>query len=122
VFYENGEKVPVCKTVLLKYYNQVSKTANSSQRSQNGRVGHRNEFVRCTRCNKERRFHLRSKDECRIHHDVVENANRTCFDLPYDKISCDDEEEELNMWRGRFRSVVKRRRIDGVRERGKKTI
>jgi hypothetical protein len=64
----NGDKVPLGKTVLLKYYNQVAKAANGSQRSQNGRVGHRDEFVRCTRCNKERRFRLRSKEECRIHH------------------------------------------------------
>ncbi|KOM50288.1 hypothetical protein LR48_Vigan08g111500 [Vigna angularis] len=54
----NGEKVPLCKTVLLKYYNQVSKAANGSHRSQNGRACHRDEFVRCSRCNKERRFRL----------------------------------------------------------------
>lgn len=81
----NGDKVPLGKTVLLKYYNQVAKAANGSQRSQNGRVGHRDEFVRCTRCNKERRFRLRSKEECRIHHDAVSDANWKCSDLPYEK-------------------------------------
>ncbi|MCI22160.1 protein ULTRAPETALA 1-like, partial [Trifolium medium] len=81
----NGEKVPLGKTVLLKYYNQVLKGANSSQRSLSGRVGHRDEFVRCTKCNKERRFRLRSKEECRIHHDAVADANWKCSDLPYDK-------------------------------------
>jgi hypothetical protein len=81
----NGEKVPLGKTVLLKYYNQVLKGANSSQRSLGGRVGHRDEFVRCTKCNKERRFRLRSKEECRIHHDAVADANWKCSDLPYDK-------------------------------------
>ncbi|KAI9075326.1 hypothetical protein K1719_042731 [Acacia pycnantha] len=81
----NGEKVPLCKTVLLKYYNQVSKSANRSHRSHNGRAYHRDEFIRCTRCNKERRFRLRTREECRIHHDALADANWKCSDLPYDK-------------------------------------
>lgn len=81
----NGEKVPLSKTVLLKYYNQASKNANGSHRSHNGRVCHRDEFVRCTRCNKERRFRLRSKEECKIHHDALADVNWKCADLPYDK-------------------------------------
>ncbi|XP_027342315.1 protein ULTRAPETALA 1-like isoform X1 [Abrus precatorius] len=89
----NGEKVPLFKTVLLKYYNQVSKSANGSQ---NGRACHRDEFVRCTKCNKERRFRLRTKEECRFHHDAVADANWQCSDLPYDKITCDDEEERAS--------------------------
>ncbi|XP_042976999.1 protein ULTRAPETALA 1-like isoform X2 [Carya illinoinensis] len=83
----NGEKVPLFKTVLLKYFNQVSKNANGSHRSHNGRVSHRDEFVRCTRCNKERRFRLRTKEECRIHHDALADVNWKCPDLPYDKAS-----------------------------------
>lgn len=78
----DGEKVPLYKTVLLKYYNQVSRGANGSNKHQNG---HRDEFVRCTSCNKERRFRLRTKEECRIHHDAVADANWKCSDLPYDK-------------------------------------
>ncbi|CAI0549894.1 unnamed protein product [Linum tenue] len=78
----NGEKVPLSKTVLLKYYNQSS---NGSHRSQTGRVFHRDEFVRCSKCNKERRFRLRTKEECRVHHDSVANASWKCADLPFDK-------------------------------------
>ena len=81
----DGVKVPLCKTVLLKYYNQASKTAN---RSHNGRTYHRDEFVHCTRCNKERRFRLRTKEECRIHHDALADAKWKCSDLPYDKYVC----------------------------------
>ena len=81
----NGEKVPLFKTVLLKYYNQASKSANGSHRSHNGRVCHRDEFVRCSRCNKERRFRLRTKEECRMHHDALADVNWKCADLPYDK-------------------------------------
>ncbi|KAK9924695.1 hypothetical protein M0R45_033049 [Rubus argutus] len=92
----NGKKVPLCKTVLLKYHNEASKNANGSQRSQNGRASHRDEFVCCTRCNKERRFRLRTKEECQIHHDAVADVNWKCADLPYDKITCDDEEERAS--------------------------
>lgn len=81
----NGEKVPLSKTVLLKYYNQASKHGNGSHRSHNGRVCHRDEFVRCARCNKERRFRLRTKEECLIHHNALADKNWKCSDLPYDK-------------------------------------
>ncbi|KAF5741490.1 protein ULTRAPETALA 1-like [Tripterygium wilfordii] len=92
----NGEKVALSKTVLLKYYNQASKSANGSHRSQNGRASHRDEFVRCSKCNKERRFRLRTKEECRIHHDALADENWKCSNSPYDKITCDDEEERAS--------------------------
>ncbi|KAF3973970.1 hypothetical protein ACB098_04G032300 [Castanea mollissima] len=102
----NEEKVPLFKTVLLKYYNQASKNANGSHRSHNGRACHRDEFIRCTRCNKDRRFRLRTKEECRIHHDALADSNWKCSDLPYDKISCDDDEERASrrVYRGCARS------------------
>lgn len=81
----DGDKVPLYKTVLLKYYNQALKNSNGSSRSQNGRACHRDEFVRCSSCNKERRFRLRTKEECRIHHDALADSDWTCADLPYDK-------------------------------------
>ncbi|KAI8558618.1 hypothetical protein RHMOL_Rhmol04G0110000 [Rhododendron molle] len=80
----NGEKVPLYKTPLLKYYSQALKGANRSHRSQNGRVCHRDEFVHCTMCNKERRFRLRNKDECRMYHDALADENWKCADMPYD--------------------------------------
>ncbi|KAA8524467.1 hypothetical protein F0562_010890 [Nyssa sinensis] len=92
----NGEKVPLSKTSLLKYYNQTSKSANGSHRSHNGRVFHRDEFVRCARCNKERRFRLRTKEECRIYHDSLADVNWKCADMPYDRITCDDDEERAS--------------------------
>ncbi|CAL1394026.1 unnamed protein product [Linum trigynum] len=99
----NGEKVPLSKTVLLKYYNQSS---NGSHRSQNGRVFHRDEFLRCSKCNKERRFRLRTKEECRVHHDYVANVSWKCADLPFDKLTCDDDEERASrkVYRGCSRS------------------
>ncbi|CAN4103360.1 unnamed protein product [Withania somnifera] len=80
-----GDKVPVVKTPLLKYYNKSSKHSNGSNRSQNGRSCHRDEFLRCTECKKERRFRLRSKEECKIYHDALANVHWKCSCIPYDK-------------------------------------
>ncbi|KAJ4913482.1 Protein ULTRAPETALA 1 [Raphanus sativus] len=88
-----GEKVPLSKTVLLKYYNESSKKLNRSNKSQGTKVFHRDEFVGCIECGKERRFRLRSRDECRLHHNAVADPNWKCSDFPYDKITCEAEEE-----------------------------
>ncbi|XLR41324.1 hypothetical protein S83_025984 [Arachis hypogaea] len=97
----NGEKVPLFKTVLLKYYNKVSKAA-----SNNVRGCHRDEFIRCTECNKQRRFRQRTKEECRLHHDALADSNWKCSDHPYDKITCENEEERASrrVYRGCTRS------------------
>lgn len=91
----NGEKVPLMKTVLLKYYYQSSKSLNGSSK-QNSRVIHRDEFVRCTQCGKHRRFRLRTNEECRVHHDALLNQSWKCSDHPLDRISCDDDEERAS--------------------------
>lgn len=85
-----GEKVPLGKTVLLKYYNL---SHNGSNKGRSGRLSHRDEFIRCTRCDKERRFKLRTKEECRVYHDALAKHNWTCADLTTDRMSCDDDEE-----------------------------
>ncbi|XP_019159151.1 PREDICTED: protein ULTRAPETALA 1 [Ipomoea nil] len=102
----NGEKVPVVKTALLKYYIQSSKHANGSNRSSNGKACHRDEFIRCTVCNKERRFRLRTREECRSLHDALANANWKCSDMARDKVTCDDDEERASrrVYRGCSRS------------------
>ncbi|KAK4769596.1 hypothetical protein SAY86_027746 [Trapa natans] len=76
----NGKKIPLEKTVLLRYYH-YRKAMNGSQTS-HMKVFHRDEFVRCCRCNKERRFRLRTKEECRLYHDALVNINWNCADLP----------------------------------------
>ncbi|MBA0717990.1 hypothetical protein Golax_005760 [Gossypium laxum] len=80
-----GEKVPLSKTAFLKYYNQASKNGNGIHKAHSGRVCHRDEFVRCSRCKKERRFRLRTKEECRIHHDALADVNWKCSDILYDR-------------------------------------
>ncbi|MBA0863894.1 hypothetical protein Goshw_027098 [Gossypium schwendimanii] len=116
-----GEKVPLSKTAFLKYYNQASKNGNGIHKAHSGRVCHRDEFVRCSRCKKERRFRLRTKEECRIHHDALADVNWKCSDILYDRfvfpllimflydklhLSCDDDEERASrrVYRGCSRS------------------
>ncbi|CAL9227154.1 unnamed protein product [Arabidopsis halleri] len=101
-----GEKVPLSKTVLLKYYNESSKKCSRSNRSQGAKVCHRDEFVGCNKCGKERRFRLRSRDECRLHHNAMADPNWKCSDFPYDKITCEEEEERgsRKVYRGCTRS------------------
>ncbi|KAK1303232.1 Protein ULTRAPETALA 1 [Acorus calamus] len=65
--------------------DKALKTANGSQKSHNGKTCHRDEFLRCTRCNKVRRFRLRSKEECRIYHDASLDCNWKCSDLKLDR-------------------------------------
>ncbi|XP_072970064.1 protein ULTRAPETALA 2-like [Typha angustifolia] len=83
----NGKKVPLLKTALLKYYDRATKTGSAAQRL------HRDEFVRCTMCNRQRRFRLRSEDECRAYHDAQAVLNWKCSDMPFYNITCNDEEE-----------------------------
>ncbi|CAN6457711.1 unnamed protein product [Victoria cruziana] len=99
-----GEKVPLSKTVLLKYYNKYN--ANGAHRSHNGRLCHRDEFIRCTSCKKERRFRLRNKEECRVYHDALKDLNWKCSDMAYDRIGCDHDEERASrkVYRGCYRS------------------
>ncbi|KMZ70634.1 Protein ULTRAPETALA 1 [Zostera marina] len=99
-----GDKVPLSKTVLLKYYHLVY----NSTKPHNGRPCHRDEFIRCSRCNKERRFRLRSKEECRIHHDALAKCNWECSDMPFHRVSCEDDEERASrkVQRGCFRLTL----------------
>ncbi|CAN4094117.1 unnamed protein product [Withania somnifera] len=83
----DDKKVPVVKTALLKYYNQTLKHTNRSPNS-----CHRDEFIICTKCKKERRFRRRSQVECKIYHDALTNTHWNCSDFPYGKFSCDEEE------------------------------
>lgn len=77
----DGYKVPLIKTTLLKFYNMSPKNAKRPHKL----VLHRDEFIKCTKCSKRRRFYRRSKNECRSYHDALANANFQCSDIPFDK-------------------------------------
>ncbi|PHU17186.1 Protein ULTRAPETALA 1 [Capsicum chinense] len=97
----DGNKVPLVSTVLLKYHNQSSKHAYGTHR-----FCHRDEFIICTECKKERRFCRHSAEECKSYHDALLNANWKCADIPFGKFSCDDKEERKSrrVYRGCLRS------------------
>ncbi|XP_062077949.1 protein ULTRAPETALA 2-like [Humulus lupulus] len=86
-------KVPLWKSGLLKYYKHGSNLPAPGGCIRRKWNFHRDEFIRCSRCKKERRFRLRTKEECRIFHDALATRRWKCFDRPYDKITCEDEEE-----------------------------
>ncbi|XP_038691381.1 protein ULTRAPETALA 2-like isoform X2 [Tripterygium wilfordii] len=91
----DGKKVPIWKTGLLKYYKHATNEANTTDMygSRGKRVFHRDEFIRCSQCNKERRFCCRTEMDCRDYHDALAVEKWKCSDMPYNKITCEDEEE-----------------------------
>ncbi|XP_006655462.1 protein ULTRAPETALA 1-like [Oryza brachyantha] len=95
-----GDKVALSKTGLLRHYHSKNKKLRS--RSANGSGGngrHRDEFVRCSGCGKERRFRLRTKEECRLHHDAAARHDWTCKDMDAaaaGRVRCEDEEERAS--------------------------
>ncbi|KAL3016769.1 hypothetical protein AAZX31_06G235100 [Glycine max] len=81
----------------------VANRKDSAMRKQNI---HRDEFLHCKRCGKERRFHLKSTPDIKNYHDALNNKCWTCSLWPYQKITCDDDEEgsSLKASRGCSRS------------------
>ncbi|XP_024975585.1 protein ULTRAPETALA 2-like [Cynara cardunculus var. scolymus] len=71
----NGKKTKLSKTCLLRYYR------GDEYRRPYNEVGHRDQFLNCSACNKLRRFELRTKEACRLYHDAVARPNRTCYDM-----------------------------------------
>ncbi|XP_022139664.1 protein ULTRAPETALA 1-like [Momordica charantia] len=87
-----GQKVPLWRTCLLKYYNHSANVANWTSGALRRRNFHRDEFIRCSKCGKERRFRLRTRDQCRIYHDAMAHQiTWECADRPCDIITCNDE-------------------------------
>ncbi|KAI9184952.1 hypothetical protein LWI28_002836 [Acer negundo] len=87
----NDEKVPLSKTCLIKYFKHGSNEVSTSCRGK--RNFHRDEFITCSSCEKERRFRLRTKEDCMIYHAAAADKKWKCSDRPYEKITCVDDEE-----------------------------
>ncbi|XVF18974.1 hypothetical protein REPUB_Repub11eG0070600 [Reevesia pubescens] len=92
----NNNKVPLWRTLLLKYYRHASNGANGLSTSQAKRLFHRDEYIRCSKCKKQRRFRLRTEEECRTYHDASNARRWRCANWPYDKITCKDDEERAS--------------------------
>ncbi|MFS7901300.1 putative transcription factor ULT family [Helianthus anomalus] len=71
----NGDKIKLGETCLLRHYKGDEYVRPHNQ------VSHRDELLRCSACNKLRRFELRSRDACRFYHDAASRETRTCHDM-----------------------------------------
>ncbi|KAG5032877.1 hypothetical protein JHK82_016444 [Glycine max] len=94
---EDEDKVPLWKTPLIKYYTHQANVPNRKDSAMRKQNFHRDEFLRCTRCRKERRFHLKSRPDIKNYHDSLNNKCWTCSLWPYQKITCDDDEERSSL-------------------------
>ncbi|XP_065862142.1 protein ULTRAPETALA 2-like [Euphorbia lathyris] len=92
-----NKKVPLWRTPLFKYYNHLANGASGTVKKK----FHRDEFITCFRCNKQRRFRPRSNDQCRSYHDALLNKAWKCADHPYNKISCENKEERASRKKAR---------------------
>ncbi|XP_057452739.1 protein ULTRAPETALA 1-like [Lotus japonicus] len=94
---EKEDRVPISKTPLLQYYTHQANVSNWIDSVNRKRNFHRDEFIRCSSCNKRRRFRLNCRDEIRIYHAAMNNKMWSCSDWPYQKITCDHEEERSSV-------------------------
>ncbi|KAL2640191.1 hypothetical protein AAZX31_06G234600 [Glycine max] len=97
VHFEDEDKVPLWKTPLIKYYTHQSNVVNRKDSAMRKQNIHRDEFLRCTKCGKECRFHLKSRPDIKNYHDALNNKCWTCSLWPYQKITCDDYEERSSL-------------------------
>lgn len=74
-----SEKVPLVKTVLLRYSEVNSKTRPSKRKI------HRDEFVKCAKCSKRRRFVVGTEKQYREYHDAEIDGNWECSHYPNGK-------------------------------------
>ncbi|KAL6999447.1 ultrapetala [Sarracenia purpurea var. burkii] len=85
VIQENDKRVPLRKTPLLKYYYK-HKPEEAEGVLRPPHAVHRDEFLCCSLCGKERRFRLRTAVDCRAYHDASANAHHwTCSQNPQEK-------------------------------------
>ncbi|KAK4342039.1 hypothetical protein RND71_037855 [Anisodus tanguticus] len=82
VYNKEGRRENLWRTCLLKY--RIDTFTRPLRR---GTV-HRDEFIRCTNCNKERRFLRRTKEECKYYHDAVLVKDWKCSDMPHKRGVC----------------------------------
>ncbi|KAK4714781.1 hypothetical protein R3W88_020688 [Solanum pinnatisectum] len=64
------------RTRFLKYH------IDTFHRPIRGGIIHRDEFICCTKCNKQHRFFRRTKEECKYYHDAIAMKDWKCSDMP----------------------------------------
>eukprot|EP00249_Psilotum_nudum_P023912 c29026_g2_i1 orf=570-3362(-) len=91
------QKIQFSKVQGLDALYRHYKTLNHVKLTQTGNIKqqyHRDEFIKCTKCQKERRFRRRNNEECRLYHDALMNPSWNCSNFPFNRLlSCEDDEE-----------------------------
>ncbi|KAI4322895.1 hypothetical protein L6164_022546 [Bauhinia variegata] len=106
-----GKKIPLLRSALFKYYAPAANADNATSVGSRKRKFHRDEFVHCSLCNKERRFQLRNKEECKLYHDAAINENWKCSDWPGHNITCKEADERAS--RKAYRGCPRQLRCQG---------
>ncbi|CAN1775392.1 Protein ULTRAPETALA 2 [Linum perenne] len=88
---KNGKKLAIWRTELYKYYRHSANGGSGCMRRQ----FHRDEFMSCTLCGKQRRFRQRNKQQCRNYHDaLLSQPTWKCADIRgSSRKRCRDAEE-----------------------------
>ncbi|XP_006582689.1 protein ULTRAPETALA 2-like [Glycine max] len=79
---------------LVVPWANVANWKDSAMRKRNF---HRDEFLHCTSCRKERRFRLKNRPDIKNYHEALNNKSWTCSLWPYQNITCDDDEERPSL-------------------------
>ena len=80
-----GKKDALGKSPVMKYYNHKANVDNWLKFVSRNKKFHNDLFVRCSKCNKKRRFRRRTMNNIKDHHDAVINSTWECSLWPYDK-------------------------------------
>lgn len=73
---KDGNRIKLADTDILRFHVQ---TFDRPLRP----FVHRDEFICCTRCNKQRRFLLRTREQCRVYHRASLKTEWICADNGY---------------------------------------
>jgi len=68
--------------ILTPHQANVANWKDSAMRKRNF---HRDEFLHCTSCRKERRFRLKNRPDIKNYHEALNNKSWTCSLWPYQK-------------------------------------
>ncbi|KHN23916.1 Protein ULTRAPETALA 1 [Glycine soja] len=66
------------KTPLIKYYTHQANVANRKDSAMRKQNFHKDEFLHCTGCRKERRFHFKSRPDIKNYLEALNNKCWTC--------------------------------------------
>uniref|UniRef100_A0A7N0REA7 Uncharacterized protein n=1 Tax=Kalanchoe fedtschenkoi TaxID=63787 RepID=A0A7N0REA7_KALFE len=88
-----GPRISIERTPFMRYFRHAGMKVEKRQRDK----FHKDEFLKCSACGKERRFKLTSLVRCRAYHDaMLMEKTWTCAMHPFIKMDCDTEAERAS--------------------------